>query len=97
VAGLRDVRQQGVVAAVFRVMRVEAAKRPGYRRACPDDSAVDIEGEPRHVQPGQGAEDEVLIELDQRPQLSCVKRRSQLLTVRAVGTRASPEKRRMSG
>ena len=68
VPGLGDVSQQRIVAAVFAMVRIEAAERPGDRRSGADHGAVDIEGEPRHVEAGQGIEHELLIELDQRPQ-----------------------------
>jgi len=68
VAGLRDVGKQGVVAAVLAMMRIKAAKGPGYGGAGAHDGAVDIEREPRNVEPSQRVEHHVLIESHQRPQ-----------------------------
>ena len=68
VAGLGHVREQRVVAAIFPVVGIEAAEGPGDGGAGAHDGAVDIEREPRDVQPGQGVEHEVLVEPDQRPQ-----------------------------
>jgi hypothetical protein len=68
VAGLRDVRQQRVVTAVFPMMRIEAAKGPGDRRAGADHGAVDIDGEARHLEPRQRVEHDLPIQLNEGPQ-----------------------------
>jgi hypothetical protein len=68
VAGLRDVSEQRIVAAVLAMVGIEAAKRPRHGGAGAHDGAIDIEGEPRHVQPGQRVEHQLLVELHQRPQ-----------------------------
>src|SRR6059036_244056 len=97
VAGLLDVGEQRVVAAVLPMVRIEAAKGPGDGGAGAHDGAIDIERDPKNVEARQRVEHELLIEPDQRPQRLLREARSQLLTVRAVGTRASPAKRRTSG
>jgi hypothetical protein len=68
VAGLGDVGEQWIVAAVLAMVRIEAAERPRHRGTGADDRAIDIERQPRDVQPGQRVEHEVLVEPDQRPQ-----------------------------
>ena len=68
VAGLGDVREQRVVAAVFPMVGIEAAEGPGDRGAGAHDGAVDIEGEPRDVQAGHRVEHDVLVQPDQRAQ-----------------------------
>jgi hypothetical protein len=68
VARLRDVGEQRVVAAVLAMMWIEAAEGPRDGGAGAHDGAVDIEREPRHVQPGQGVEHDLLVEPHQRPQ-----------------------------
>jgi hypothetical protein len=68
VARLREMGQQGVVAGVLPMMRVEAAKGPGHASAGAHHCAVDIDRQPRQLQPGDGVGDEVVVELDQRGQ-----------------------------
>jgi hypothetical protein len=68
VAGLRDMREQRVVAAIFPVVGIEAAEGPGDGGAGAHDGAVDIEREPGDVQPRHCVEHEVLIEPHQGAQ-----------------------------
>ena len=68
VAGLRDVGEQRVVAAVLPVVRVEAAERPRHGGAGAHHGAVDVKRKARNVEPGQGVEHQLLVESDQRPQ-----------------------------
>jgi hypothetical protein len=58
-AGLGDMSEPRVVAAVLPVVRIEPAKGPGHGGPGADDSAVDI------LQLHQGVEHQILVELDQ--------------------------------
>jgi hypothetical protein len=68
VAGLRDVGEQRVVAAVLAMVRIEAVERPRDGGAGAHDGAIDIEREPQHVQSGECIEHQFLVEPDQEPQ-----------------------------
>jgi len=50
------------------MMGIETAKGPGHGGAGAHDSAIDIQSEPRHVEPRQRVEHQLLVELDQGPQ-----------------------------
>jgi hypothetical protein len=69
VPGLGEMGDQGVVARVLPMMRIEPAEGPGDRRAGADDRAVDIDGESRQLQLGDGLRDQVLVERHQRAQM----------------------------
>jgi len=69
VPSLREMGDQGVVARVFPMMRIEPAERPGDRRTGTNDRAVDIDGEPRQLQPSDGLHDQIVIELHQGAQM----------------------------
>ena len=68
VAGLRDVREQRVVAAIFRWCGLKPRKAQAtvapVRTTVPSTSSVS----PRDVQPGHGVEHNVLVQPDQRTQ-----------------------------
>ncbi len=66
VARLGQMGEQRVVAGVLAMMRVEAPKRPGDARSGADHRAIDINGQPRELQPGDRLGDQVGVELDQR-------------------------------
>ena len=65
VAGLGDVREQGVVAGIFAVMGVEAAERPADRAARSDHRAVDVDREARELQACERVGYQVAIEGDE--------------------------------
>jgi hypothetical protein len=66
VPGLGHVGNQGVVARVLPVMRVEAPKRPADRRAGANHRAVHVDRQARQIQPGQRLGHEVAVEGDER-------------------------------
>jgi hypothetical protein len=97
VPGLGEMGDQRVVGRVLPVMGVEPAERPGDRRAGADDRAVDIDGEPRQLEPRDGLGDQVLVELHQRLQPLLGEALEPVADGPGVGTCAKPQNRVMSG
>ena len=81
--------QERVVAGVLPMVGVESPKRPGDSGPGADDRTINVDGQPRELQPCDGVGDEVVIELDEWARVACVNRRTQLATVWAVGCRNS--------
>ena len=67
-ARLSQMGEQRIVAGILAMVRVEAPERPGDRGAGPHDRAIDVDGQPRQLQPSDGVGDELVVELDQRSQ-----------------------------
>ncbi len=93
VARLGEMSQQGVVAGVLAMVRIEAPKGPGHGGPGADDSAIDVDGQARQLQPRDGVGDEVVIELDERSQRGA----RELSQPIGHGIRANPQKRAISG
>jgi hypothetical protein len=62
---LRHVGQQRVVAGIFPMMRVEAAKGPAHGGAGAHHGAIDVDRQARQGQAPDRVDDEVVVELDQ--------------------------------
>src|SRR5215472_5557081 len=68
VARLREVGQERVIAGIFPVMGIEAAKSPAHGGPRADHGAIEVNGQPRQGEPLDHIDDEIVVELDERGQ-----------------------------
>ena len=97
VAGLGQVRQQGVVAGVLLEVGIVPAEGPGHGVPGPDHGPIHVDRQPREVEPFQLLVEEFAVQGDQpleRLLVNCV---SQFTTVRSAGIRARPARRATNG